>query len=398
VLTDDGRHAYEVDACHRRVAKIDKVSGARTEYAWDDWDRLRQIKRPDGLCIRYFYDAFGRRVRKELWRPLDQAELVKALTAHDEGPPASIPDETRIVSHYLWDSDVLAGEILPDRRRVHVYAPGSFVPLLHSEGEHVYLVVTDRLGAPRELVDERGALVWAATYLAWGQIDAEWRQTPTSPRSPFRQLGHYHDPETGLFATRFRMWDPDTARWLSPDPLRLLGGHNLFAFNGSPLSFVDPLGLCLKGEVEADGKTVFSGEYESGAQGTIHEGKGSLNQRQALDTHTEPKFLADARAVIDSLRGPDGELPPGTRIVMEGELPPCTPGCQPAIRRFVDEQQVPARYTDANGTTWDFTPANDARPRAQVMQTETAPDGTSVTRRYWQSQPSGNWTSKVVPE
>jgi hypothetical protein len=34
-----------------------------------------------------------------------------------------------------------------------------------------------------------------------------------------------------------------TGRWLSPDPLGILGGTNLLAFDGSPTADVDPLGL-----------------------------------------------------------------------------------------------------------------------------------------------------------
>lgn len=61
--------------------------------------------------------------------------------------------------------------------------------------------------------------------------------------TPFRLLGHYHDEETGLFATRFRAFDPETGRWLSPDPLGIDGGTNLYAFDGCPTADVDPFGL-----------------------------------------------------------------------------------------------------------------------------------------------------------
>ena len=63
------------------------------------------------------------------------------------------------------------------------------------------------------------------------------------PESPFRLLGQWHDPETGLCATRFRQFDPEVASWLSPDPLLLDGGENAFAFDGAPTIVTDPLGL-----------------------------------------------------------------------------------------------------------------------------------------------------------
>src|SRR5262249_29520010 len=61
-----------------------------------------------------------------------------------------------------------------------------------------------------------------------------------------RLLGQTHDEETGLCYVRYRYFDPRTARFLSPDPLEILGGRNLFGFDGSPTTSVDPLGLsCL---------------------------------------------------------------------------------------------------------------------------------------------------------
>ena len=61
--------------------------------------------------------------------------------------------------------------------------------------------------------------------------------------SPFRLLGQYLDEETGLSGTRYRWFDADVGRWLSPDPLGIEGGWELFGFDGCPTVDVDPLGL-----------------------------------------------------------------------------------------------------------------------------------------------------------
>jgi RHS repeat-associated protein len=269
-----------------------------------------------------------------------------------------------------------------------VHERESFTPLLQSERGEVWLVVTDRNGTPRELVDERGAIAWAATYLSWGRIDREWRsKRGGGVRSPFRLLGQYFDDETGLAATRFRYWDPATARWLSQDPLRIRGGRNLFGFDGNPLLHTDPLGLSLQASVETNGETVFEGEYDSGAEGTAHEGQGSLDQQEALETHTEPKFLSDVRDGIEN-----GTIDPeNSKGIMNGELPPCQPGCQPAIRNFVNDTGMPMEYNEPDGTKWEWQKVDGMQGQngpvnAEVVQTKTNPDGTTETRRYWTPQ------------
>lgn len=162
---------------------------------------------------------------------------------------------------YLWDGHVLAAEIDAERgTRVFVHEPESFVPLLHVEQGEAYLYVNDHLGTPKELVSVRGEVAWAAAHGAWGAVvEAQRAPAPASGdgdgdgagragsgrpvESPFRLLGQIWDEETGLCFTRFRLFDPETARFLSPDPLGVCGGRNLAALNGCPTMHTDPYGL-----------------------------------------------------------------------------------------------------------------------------------------------------------
>jgi uncharacterized protein RhaS with RHS repeats len=42
----------------------------------------------------------------------------------------------------------------------------------------------------------------------------------------------------------YRVYDPQTGRWLSKDPIEEEGGFNLYAYvGGDPLNYIDPLGL-----------------------------------------------------------------------------------------------------------------------------------------------------------
>jgi RHS repeat-associated protein len=150
------------------------------------------------------------------------------------------------VVEFLWDGDALAAEYDSEHGvRVHVHEPETLVPMLQAEQDEVFAVLCDHVGTPKELVGQDGKVAWSAAHSAWGRIEeVEGRTRPVE--SPFRLLGQYADGETGLCCTRYRYFEAATGRWLSPDPIGLFGGRNLFAFDGAPTNEVDPLGLACK--------------------------------------------------------------------------------------------------------------------------------------------------------
>lgn len=58
-----------------------------------------------------------------------------------------------------------------------------------------------------------------------------------------RFQGQWEDAETGLYYNRFRYYDPDSARYVSSDPISLSGGINTYRYAPNPIGWVDPLGL-----------------------------------------------------------------------------------------------------------------------------------------------------------
>nr|WP_277422033.1 RHS repeat-associated core domain-containing protein [Citrobacter portucalensis] len=107
-------------------------------------------------------------------------------------------------------------------------------------------------GMPQALTDEEGKLHWRQDVETWGETRSEyadeeggrWRKIwGGAPEENLRFAGQYLDRETGLHYNTFRYYAPDMGRFITPDPIGLLGGLNLYAYAPNPLGWIDPLGL-----------------------------------------------------------------------------------------------------------------------------------------------------------
>jgi RHS repeat-associated protein len=62
---------------------------------------------------------------------------------------------------------------------------------------------------------------------------------------PFRFPGQSFDDESGLSYNRYRYYDPQCGRYISPDPLGIDGGLNLYQYSINPARWIDPFGLAV---------------------------------------------------------------------------------------------------------------------------------------------------------
>lgn len=99
--------------------------------------------------------------------------------------------------------------------------------------------VYDHLGSAAAATDEVGATLARFTYDAWGR-----RTVTGTPDSTPGFTGHIASPRDGLALAVYRQYDPELGRWISQDPVGLLGGANMMAYvDNNPVNAVDPLGL-----------------------------------------------------------------------------------------------------------------------------------------------------------
>src|SRR5581483_4980655 len=96
-----------------------------------------------------------------------------------------------------------------------------------------------RWGRTIGLVNAGGAIATSYGYEPFGATAASGAASSNSHRF----TGREQDP-TGLYYLRHRYYNPMLGRFLSPDPIGIAGGINLYAYAGNnPLNVIDPLGL-----------------------------------------------------------------------------------------------------------------------------------------------------------
>lgn len=197
------------------------VNGAFTwRYEWNAAGSLTSVERPDGSCVVFTYDAFGRRLSK----------------AAADGSSAT---------SYVWDGNSLAREVRQrgsyEEDRVYYFTEeDAFVPLCERVNGTWYEHVNSPVGTAQDLVDDAGRIAWSIGLLCYGQVEREDRVTTDSP---LRFQGQHADEETGLHYNRFRYYDPQLGIYIASDPLGLAAGLNLYQYTRNPIGWADPLGL-----------------------------------------------------------------------------------------------------------------------------------------------------------
>jgi RHS repeat-associated protein len=204
-------------------------------YSWDGAGMLKEVARPDGVSVKYAYDALGRRVSKRV------GEV-----------------ETR----WVWDGDLMLHEVAEGRTVTWCYEPESFALVAQIERGVVHHMVNDQLGAPIASYSVQDVTAGHGAPDAFGA----YRVVVNSIASklPQRWPGQTEDSETGLYYNRFRYYDPKLGTYLSPDPMGFEGGLATYAYVIDSLTWLDPFGLnpCSKARRLRAGKDVNVGSFQ----------------------------------------------------------------------------------------------------------------------------------------
>jgi len=208
-LTSTATATYGYDANGATVSKSE--SGTNWTYTWDFENRM--VSAGNGLSqANYVYDALGRRVSR--------SSGAQTTNFSYDG------------QEVLMDNDSVSG--------VTKYQNGLGIDnkLKQTAGSTAGYFLADQLGSTNALTDASGSVTASNSYDSFGNA------TNTGFPSRYQFTGRELDSFTGFQYNRARWYDPAIGRFISEDPIGLLGGINPFTYaHNNPWNRTDPSGL-----------------------------------------------------------------------------------------------------------------------------------------------------------
>jgi len=227
-LTEDSDYRYTYDAEGSMIQKISKTNSSDIiTYAYDVENHLVSVtpSLPHPLTSEYAYDALGRRIAKRV---------------------------NGMETHYLLDGANVRLEFDGSGSLIGANTHAGLDNLLVRDDYSIsssYYLQQDGLGSTIALSDSSGNVVERYRYSSFGKLDVLNPDfTPKStdtPLLPYTYTGREWEPETGMYFYRARFYDPGLGRFLSQDPIDLLGGDvNFYTYcANNPLNLIDLFGL-----------------------------------------------------------------------------------------------------------------------------------------------------------
>ncbi|HXH76167.1 MAG TPA: RHS repeat-associated core domain-containing protein [Bacteriovoracaceae bacterium] len=247
-LVQDYRYDYYYDNNGNLTKKAERgLTGNLTNYVYSSENQLVKIEefKNDSLVMRakYFYDAIGRRINKQVESIEDPAASLTRKFVYDGQEILSELDErdqTLLVYTHstLRTDDVLAADVRSSR--------------IAQLGSYSYL--KDGLGSITDIIDNNGNLIQHYSYSSYGKIVSikDVVGVDISDSAPFKNRYSYtnreFDEESGLYYYRARYFDPGIGRFISEDPhpgiLSIPSTYSssyVYGLN-NPIRYTDPSG------------------------------------------------------------------------------------------------------------------------------------------------------------
>jgi RHS repeat-associated protein len=214
-LVSATERAFTYNKVGQRV-KYSPLEATPEAYAYDQAGNLTSVQRSgeftNPINETYKYDGSGLRVSESV-----------AGTAYP----------------MVWDATAEIAVLLTDGRNSYIYGPdGLPIEQISAAGQVLYLH-HDQQGSTRLLTGSTGKVEGAYAFTPYG---ATLTHTGTAS-TPLGYRGEYRSPTSGLIYLRARVYDPDTAQFLSVDPMVASSGEAYSYAANDPVNLADPTGL-----------------------------------------------------------------------------------------------------------------------------------------------------------
>ncbi|MEI6209641.1 MAG: chitobiase/beta-hexosaminidase C-terminal domain-containing protein [Desulfuromonadales bacterium] len=242
ILTGGGA-TYSHDGKGNRTAKA--VGAITSQYAYNQEDRLTQVRTNSALQQEYRYDSSGRRF-------------------------ASVENgvETRYLLDLAGGMETVLAEMTTGGavKKYYIHGDGLLYSVDGTTNERLYYHY-DPLGSTVAITNAGGTVTDKYAYTPFGELN----RSETAHDNRFTYVGKYgvmQEPN-GLYFMRARFYDPETKRFMGVDPLRgdFTASQSQAPYGyvqNNPLIFIDPKGLFITDYLSGpEGKLISLGDLDS---------------------------------------------------------------------------------------------------------------------------------------
>ncbi|MBL8499394.1 MAG: RHS repeat protein, partial [Nitrosomonas sp.] len=197
------------------------LSDGATTFTWNAAGKLLSTVK-NGKTHVYRYNALDQRISKN--GPLSSSFFFfydstgQLIGEYRDDATTTQPNDWLVRQETIWLEDIPVAVIKK---------PTATGPI------QIYYIHTDHLNTPRVIVDQGNTIVWRwENNHAFGAnlSDEDPDGNSQSFEYNLRFPGQYFDKETNLHYNYFRYYEPETGRYISPDPIGLAGGVNVLGY------------------------------------------------------------------------------------------------------------------------------------------------------------------------
>jgi len=252
-LTETDSHSFAYDLNGNVSSKTCKNNS--WQFHFNPLSQLTQVRDSKQNELLFTYDLTGRRLSKQIvsknkkikierYFYLDQVEL-GSLDENDNIISLKIP----LNPNHPESTECIAIEIKSNPCVPLYDLQNNIVCLIDPQQNQIVERYRYSAFGEEEVINEKGVIISNSVV-----------------GNPWRYQGKRKDEETGLLYFGKRYYDPESGRWMSPDPAGEIDGPNLYVFvQNNPINYTDYFGLAteINESQSKEFMNYFYGEYET---------------------------------------------------------------------------------------------------------------------------------------